>query len=180
MEVCIRPATQRDLPFIAEIYAGYVRSSAATFETEPPDAAEIGRRWYTVTTAGYPYLVADCAGAVVGYAYAGPYRARPAYRYSVEDSIYVRPDSHRKGLGRLLLGQLIEQCCERRYQQMIAVIGGSGNAASIRLHEAFGFRHVGTLLSVGFKFDSWQDTVIMQRCLGQNGDGPTHIPGVRQ
>jgi len=165
METRIRPATQRDIPAIAEIYGGYVMSSPATFETEPPDSAEMGRRWYSIISGGYPYLVADCDGSVAGYAYAGPYRARPAYRFSVEDSIYVRASAHRQGLGRLLLSELIGQCAHRGYRQMIAVIGGNANTASVRLHEAFGFRHVGTLLSVGFKFDEWQDTVIMQRCL---------------
>jgi L-amino acid N-acyltransferase YncA len=164
-ETLVRPAAEADLSRIGEIYAHHVLHGAATFEIEAPSAAEIARRWQTLTSHGYPYLVAETGGLVAGYAYAGPYRPRPAYQGTVEDSIYLAPDHMGRGLGSLLLAQLIERCVEQRYRQMIAVIGDSGNTASIRLHEASGFRHVGVLREVGFKLGRWIDTVLMQRGL---------------
>ena len=113
------------------------------------------RRWRTVTGKGYPYLVAERSGEIAGYSYAGPYRPRPAYRYTVENSVYVRPDSFRQGIGRLLVTALIAECRQRDYRRMVAVIGDSGNLPSIRLHETLGFERVGTLRSVGFKFGRW-------------------------
>jgi phosphinothricin acetyltransferase len=159
----IRRAEAADVERIAGIYGFHVRNGAATFETEPPDAAEMRRRWESLVSGGYPYLVAQAGDAVAGYAYAGPYRPRPAYRYTVEDSIYLDPEFRGRGIGKLLLRELMEQCARSGFRQMIAVIGDSGNTASIRLHEAFGFRPVGVLQSVGFKFDCWVDTVLMQK-----------------
>ncbi len=170
MTPTLRPSTDADVPAITSIYAHHVRTGLASFETEPPDAFEMARRRMDVLRRGLPFLVAEVDGAVVGYAYAGPYRVRPAYRFTVEDSIYIHPDHTRKGIGRRLLQAIIAACEEKGCRQMIAVIGDSGNAASIGLHQAFGFEHTGTLRSVGFKFGRWVDTVIMQRPLGP-GDG---------
>jgi phosphinothricin acetyltransferase len=163
----IRAARDTDIPEIAEIYGHYVRVALATFETEPPDAAEMARRRQKVLACGLPYLVAELDGHVAGYAYAAQYRPRPAYRFTVENSVYVHPDHARKGLGRLLLTELIAACEAAGCREMVAVIGDSGNAASIGLHAALGFRHVGVLRSVGFKFGRWVDTVLMQRSLGE-------------
>jgi phosphinothricin acetyltransferase len=163
----IRAARDTDIPDIAEIYGHFVRVAPATFETEPPDAAEMARRRQDVLACGLPYLVAELDGHVAGYAYAARYRPRPAYRFTVENSVYVHPDHARKGLGRLLLTELIAACKAAGCREMVAVIGDSGNAASIGLHEALGFRHVGVLRSVGFKFGRWVDTVLMQRSLGE-------------
>lgn len=166
-DVRIRPAGPGDIAAIASIYADAVAHGAATFEIEPPDRAEMARRQQALVTKNYPYVVAECAGVIAGYAYAGPYHARPAYRWSVEDSIYVAPDFHRRGLGRLLLARLITDAEMRGFRQMIGVIGDSANTASIALHAAAGFRLVGTVQSVGFKHGRWLDTVVMQRPLGE-------------
>lgn len=163
----VRPARDSDVPEIAAIYAHYVRTALATFETDPPDAVEIARRRQEVLARGLPYLVAEMEGCVAGYAYASPYRPRPAYRFTVENSVYVNPAHARKGLGRMLLEELIAGCEAAGCRQMVAVIGGTDNAASIALHEALGFRHVGVLRRVGFKFGRWVDTVLMQRPLGE-------------
>ena len=163
-----RAARDADVPEIAAIYGHYVRTALATFETDPPDAAEMARRLQHVRERGLPCLVAELEGCVAGYAYAAPYRPRPAYRFTVENSVYVHPDYQRKGLGRLLLTELIAVCEAAGCRQMVAVIGDSGNAASIGLHEALGFRRVGVLRSVGFKFGRWVDTVLMQRPLGED------------
>ncbi|HYW44213.1 MAG TPA: GNAT family N-acetyltransferase [Bryobacteraceae bacterium] len=164
-EPLVRTATEADITAITGIYSYYVHNSAATFETDPPGAEEMVRHWSELTGRGFPYIVADLDGQVSGYAYASPWRARPAYRYTVEDSVYVHRDFAGRGLGRLLLSRLIELCGARGYRQMIAVIGGRGNAASIRLHETSGFRRVGVLEEVGFKFGGWIDTVLMQLSL---------------
>jgi phosphinothricin acetyltransferase len=164
----IRQARDGDFPEIAAIYGHYVRTTLATFETEPPDAAEMARRRQLVVAHGLPYLVAATDGRVVGYAYAAPYRPRPAYRFTVENSVYVDPGHLRKGLGRTLLTELIAICQAAGCREMVAVIGDTGNAASIGLHETLGFRHVGVLRSVGFKFERWVDTVLMQRSLGED------------
>jgi L-amino acid N-acyltransferase YncA len=165
MSVIIRAAAASDMDAIAHIYGDHVHHGTGTFETEPPDSGEIGRRWTEVTARGLPWLVADDDGDVVGYAYAGPYRPRLAYRYTVEDSIYVRADRLGTGLGRLLMPALITstQACGMR--QMIAVIGDSHNQASIHLHQRFGFEDAGLLKDVGFKFGRWLDTVFMQLSL---------------
>ena len=162
----IRPALDADIPQIAAIYAHHVLTGLATFEVEPPDAAELARRRAAILERRLPYLVAEIDGTIAGYAYAGPYRPRPAYRFTVEDSVYIRPEQQRKGLGRLLLTELIAQCEAAGCRQMIAVIGDSGNTASIKLHESLGFEHTGILKGVGFKFGRWVDSVLMQRALG--------------
>jgi phosphinothricin acetyltransferase len=162
----VRPATPDDIGEIHAIYAHHVFKGLASFEEEPPPAAELRRRYDEVIGRGLPYLVADCGGMVAGYAYCTPYRARSAYRYSLEDSVYVRPDAQGRGVGRTLLAELVRRCEALGYRQMIAVIGDSANAASIGLHASAGFLRVGTFRSVGFKFGRWVDSVIMQRALG--------------
>ena len=127
----------------------------------------MGTRFDAITRAGYPYLVAEDGGALLGYAYANYYRTRPAYRHSVEDSIYIAPHATGRGIGKALLARLIDECSERGYRQMLAVIGDSDNAGSIGVHRACGFEHVGTLRSIGFKFGRWVDSVLMQRALGR-------------
>jgi L-amino acid N-acyltransferase YncA len=162
----IRPAEPRDLPAITRIYAHAVRHGTASFELDPPDEAEIARRYEALRTGGFPFLVAELDGALAGYAYAGPYRPRPAYRFTVEDSVYIAPDLQRRGAGRALLDRLLIESETRGFRQMIAVIGDSGQTASIELHRAAGFRMVGTFGAVGFKFDRWLDSVLMQKALG--------------
>jgi L-amino acid N-acyltransferase YncA len=167
--IIIRPATPADIAAITRIYADAVLHGTASFEIEPPDETEMWRRQAALLDNGYPYLAAEIDGLVAGYAYAGAYRARPAYKWSVEDSIYVAPDLHGKGVGGLLLARLVDESAQRGFRQMIAVIGDSAQIGSIALHERAGFSHVGTLRSVGFKHGKWLDTVLMQRALG-NGD----------
>ena len=169
----IRPAGRRDIAAITRIYEHAVRHGTASFEIEPPDEKEIARRYEALRAGSYPYLVAELGGAIAGYAYAGPYRARPAYHWSVEDSIYIAPQSQRRGIGRALLEQLIVEAEAGGFRQMIAVIGDSANAGSIELHRAAGFRMVGTFDNVGFKFGRWLDSVLMQRTLGK---GATAVP----
>jgi L-amino acid N-acyltransferase YncA len=164
--ITIRPAAPADIPAITRIYADAVNHGTASFELEPPSEAEMARRMQALLTGSHPYLVAIENDTVLGYAYAGPYRARPAYRGTVEDSVYIDPQVQRRGIGRRLLDALIKEAEARNFRQMIAVIGDSAQVVSIRLHEAAGFRHIGTLQSVGFKFDRWLDTVLMQRALG--------------
>jgi L-amino acid N-acyltransferase YncA len=167
--VTLRPSTDADVAAAAGIYAHHVRTGLASFELVPPDAEEMARRRRDVVKLGLPYLVAEVEGTVVGYAYAGPYRLRPAYRFTVEDSIYIHPAHTHKGIGRLLLAAVIARCEEQGYRQMVAIVGDSGNTPSIGLHLAFGFEHAGVLHSVGFKFGRWVDTVLMQRPLGPGG-----------
>jgi L-amino acid N-acyltransferase YncA len=171
-KIIIRPATPEDIAAIARIYADAVVNGTASFEIEPPDEAEMTRRQAALLKNGYPYLTAEIEGEVAGYAYAGPYRARPAYKWSVEDSIYVAPQMHRRGIGGLLLARLVAESTQRGFRQMIAVIGDSAQIGSIAVHERAGFNHIGTLRSVGFKHGKWLDTVLMQRALGQ-GDATT-------
>ena len=166
----IRPATFSDIPAITRIYAHAVEHGTASFELEPPDEAEMARRMRELTGKGFPYLAADADGELAGYAYAGLYRARPAYRFTVEDSVYIAPHSHRRGVGRALLAALIDACSERGFRQMIAVIGDSPRqAGSVGLHKALGFQHVGILQDVGFKHEHWCDSLLMQRALGPGG-----------
>lgn len=165
----IRAATAADIPAITAIYAFEVREKTASFELTPPDAAEMMRRFTAITSGGFPYLAADADGRLAGYAYAGPYRPRPAYRYTVENSVYLDPAFYRRGIGRALLHELIAQCTARGYRQMIAVIGDSANAASIGLHRRAGFAMIGTHPDVGFKFGRWLDSVQMQLALGEGG-----------
>ncbi|MCD6040480.1 MAG: yncA [Burkholderiales bacterium] len=162
----LRAASERDLPAIHSIYAHHVLHGLASFEEEPPSVDELGRRFRDITGRGLPYLVAESGGALAGYGYCAPYRARSAYRYSLEDSVYVRHDMAGRGVGRRLLEELVLRCEGLGYRQIIAVIGDSGHAASIGVHAACGFLRVGTLRSVGFKFGRWVDSVIMQRPLG--------------
>jgi L-amino acid N-acyltransferase YncA len=172
-EVSIRPATPADIPAITRIYAHAVQHGTASFELEPPDEAEMTRRQKALLDGDFPYLVAISDGAVLGYAYAGPYRARPAYRFSVENSVYVAADAHRRGVGRALMDRLIAESEARGYRLMIAVIGDSAaQTPSIALHRAAGFRLVGALEGVGYKFDRWLDTVLMQRALGKGMAAP--------
>jgi phosphinothricin acetyltransferase len=163
----VRDSQLDDVAAIAAIYAHHVRFGLGSFEEEPPAAAEIARRRAEVLAKPLPYLVAtDATGAVLGYAYASPYRTRSAYRFSLEDSVYVAPEAGRRGIGWALLAALIEECAVLGYRQMVAVIGDSGNAASIGLHEKAGFRRVGLLPAIGFKHGRWVDGVLMQRPLG--------------
>ena len=162
----LRPAEATDLPAIQSIYAHHVRHGLASFEEETPSAEELGRRYRDVIGRGLPYLVAEYGLEVAGYGYCSPYRPRSAYRYSLEDSIYIRHDMTGRGIGRRLLEELIRRCDGLGYRQIIAVIGDSANTASIGVHEACGFLRVGTLRSVGFKFGRWVDSVYMQRPLG--------------
>jgi len=171
-DISIRAASPADIPAITRIYAHAVRHGTASFELEPPDEAEMARRQRALSDGGYPYLVAESGGPVMGYAYAGPYRTRPAYRYTVENSIYVAADAHRRGIGRVLLDRLIAECETRNYRLMIAVIGDSAQAPSIALHRAAGFKMVGAFEAVGYKFDRWLDSVLMQRPLGKGSSAP--------
>src|SRR4051795_7694902 len=169
----IRPTTPADLPAITKIYQHAVLHGTATFELIPPDLAEITRRFGALKDGGFPYLIAALEGRVVGYAYAGAYRPRPAYRFTVENSIYLQPAIHRRGIGLQLLQRLIAESEARDYRQMIAVIGDSANAGSIAVHGKCGFEMIGTHPNVGFKFGRWLDTVLMQRALG---DGAATVP----
>ena len=161
----IRPATIDDIARIQAIYARHVLEGIASFEETPPNAEAMAERMSATTYHGLPYLAAEIEGQVVGYSYATPYHHRPAYRHTIEDSVYVDPDMVGRGIGRALLTRLIDECRQGPWQQMVAVIGDSGNQASIRIHARLGFRNVGTLHAVGFKFGRWIDTVIMQRAL---------------
>lgn len=165
----VRDALETDMNAVQTIYAHHVLHGLATFEETPPTAEELGSRRAAVLDSGLPYLVAELGGAVVGYAYAATYRPRPAYRYAVEDSVYVAHGLDGRGIGSALLGSLIARCEQGPWRQMTAVIGNSGNAGSIALHRRLGFRHMGTFEAVGFKLGQWVDTVMMQRALG-DGD----------
>jgi phosphinothricin acetyltransferase len=162
----VRSAADADLPAVQAIYAHHVLHGSASFETVPPDLAEMARRHAEITGRGMPYLVAEEGGEILGYAYAGPYRPRAAYRFTLEDSVYVAEGAAGRGVGRLLLDRLIADATALGYRQMLAVIGDSGNLGSIVLHQRAGFTHLGTLRSVGFKFGRWLDVVLMQRALG--------------
>jgi L-amino acid N-acyltransferase YncA len=168
----LRVSRREDVPALAAIYAHHVLNGLASFEIMPPDQDEIALRREGVLARGLPYLVAELDGRIAGYAYAAPYRTRPAYRFALEDSVYVDPSAARRGIGRALLAALIEACAVLGYRQMVAVIGDSGNAASIGLHAACGFVHAGILPSVGFKHGRWVDSVLMQRALGPGGAVP--------
>lgn len=160
-----REARQADLPAISAIYAHHVKTGLGTFEENPPNIEEMTRRWRRAGELQLPYLVVERHGAVRGFSYARPYRSRSAYRHSVEDSVYVDPAWLRQGLASLLLEELIVRCAGLGYRQMVAVIGGSGNTGSIRLHARCGFREVGILRDIGSKFGAPVDTVLMQRAL---------------
>lgn len=189
--VRVRDAEAADMAEIQSIYAHHVLHGLATFEEVPPPVAEMANRRAAVLAAGLPYLAAEVDGRVVGYSYATAFRARPAYRYTIEDSVYVREGLAGRGIGLALLGELIRRCEAGPWRQMIAVIGDTANEASIALHRRLGFAHAGTLAAVGFKLGRWVDTVQMQRALGSGsrtapqgagsrGDpvgGPARAPG---
>ena len=168
----IRAAKLDDIPAIAAIYRPAVLTGTASFEIDPPSDEEMRRRFEAMTDNGFPYLVAEIDGVIAGYGYANAYRPRPAYRFSVEDSIYIAPGQQGRGVGRSLLTELIRVTTERGFRQMIAVIGDSAQHASIGLHRSLGFTFVGTIHSVGFKHGRWLDSVLMQRVLGDGDSTP--------
>ncbi len=168
----IRPSQPEDMARISAIYAHHVRHGLASFELDPPEVAEMARRRQDVLDAGLPYLVAELDGAVAGFACAGPYRLRPAYRYTVESTVYVADWAVRRGVGRKLLEALISAYEAVGKRRMVAVIGDSGNDASISLHASVGFSHAGTLKDVGYKHGRWLDAVLMQRGLGAGVETP--------
>ena len=169
----LRPARAADVPAICCIYGLAVSAGTASFELEPPNPAEMLRRFKAITEAGYPYLVAELDGHVEGYAYVNAYRPRPAYRFTVENSIYLRPAIHRRGIGLRLLQRLLAECTTRGYRQVVAVIGDSANVGSVGVHARCGFQMIGTHPNVGLKFGRWLDTVMMQIAIG---DGATTVP----
>jgi phosphinothricin acetyltransferase len=168
----IRPSTPEDFPAIARIYAHHVLHGCATFETEPPAAEDMLRRREDVLGRGWPWLTAERGGTVLGYAYANQFRPRPAFRFCLEDSIYLDPEARGQGVGRALLVELMAQCEARGARQMVAVIGDSANAASIGLHQACGFERCGSHAAAGWKFGRWVDVVLMQRALGEGAATP--------
>ena len=173
----IRPSKAADMAAIAEIYGYHVHNGLASFELLAPSIDEMTQRRADVISRNFPYLVAELDGRVVGYAYASLYRSRPAYRHTLEDSVYVHKDFVGRGVGRALLDALIEGCVKTGARQLITVIGDSANKGSIKLHAACGFKRTGTLKAVGFKFGQWVDSVIMQRTIG---DGATTLPPDRE
>ena len=168
----IRDATPEDVPAITAIYAYHVAHGLASFETQPPGEAEMRGRLEAIREKGFAWLVADRGGSIAGFAYASAYRARAAYRFTLEDSVYVHPDSGGLGVGRALLARLIARCEAIGCRQLVAVIGDSENAASIRLHASLGFEMAGTLRAVGWKHRRWVDSVLMQRSIGPGSDTP--------
>ncbi len=170
--VSIRPSNDHDVAAIAAIYGHHVLNGTASFEEVPPDADEIARRRHALLARGFPYLVAERSGRVLGYCYAGPYNTRSAYRFTVEDTVYVDAAELGRGVGRALLASVIERCTEQGYRRMVAIIAGSNHQASIGLHQALGFSRIGVLPAIGFKFDRWIDIVLMQRALGPGAGAP--------
>lgn len=171
----VRSCEAADIAAITAIYGPAVQHGTATFELEPPSETEMAARRAALLDGGYPYLVCEIDGLVAGYAYASAYRARPAYRSTIENSVYVDPRFQRRGVARRLLQALIGASAERGYRQMIAVIGDSENIASVRLHEEAGFAHTGVLRSVGWKHGRWLDTVLMQRAVGSGDTAPSSL-----
>jgi phosphinothricin acetyltransferase len=180
MTIRIRDAASTDLPVITEIYRESVLNGVGTYELDPPSEIEMASRFTTITSQNYPYLIAeDEGGTILGYAYASPFRTRPAYRYLAEDSVYVSPEARGRGVGSILLDALLSRTASLGIRQMVAVIGGA-SAASIAVHEKAGFRHVGRMPSTGFKFGEWVDTVFMQIELGEGADTiPAAEPDLR-
>ncbi len=168
----VRDAAEADMEAVARIYAHHVERGLATFEEAAPTDEEMRARRLKVLAVGAPYLVAEIDGEIVGYCYAAPYHARPAYRHTLEDSVYVAPGRGGRGIGGALLAELIARCEAGPWRWMVAIIGDSGNSASIALHRRYGFEPVGTLRSVGFKHGRWVDTPIMQRVLGPGDSRP--------
>lgn len=173
-KIRIRPATVADLGTITEIYADAVSNGTASYELDPPDRAEMETRFAALNRGGFPYIVAESDGRILGYAYAGPFRTRPAYRFIVEDSIYLSPDARGRGVGRLLLEHLVLEVERLGFRQIVAVIGdGRPDSASVKLHERSGFRFSGRLKGSGYKHGRWLDTIFMQRSLnGGNTSDP--------
>lgn len=163
----IRRVQPDDLPAIHTLYAHNVLHGTASWELTPPDETEMRRRMTSVLDGGFPYFVAEIDGKIAGYSYASSYRPRPGYRFTVENSIYVDSTYQRRGIARTLLATLIDACSQQGFRQMIAIIGDSENSASIELHRALGFVHVGTAVAIGFKFGRWLDSVMMQKTLGE-------------
>lgn len=170
----VRDSTEADVPALQAIYAPHVLQGRASFEETPPTVPEMHQRRAAVLAAGLPYLVAEIGGQVLGYCYATAYRPRPAYRFTVEDSVYIEQGQGARGIGLVLMQELIRRCEAGPWRQMLATIGHSGNAGSLALHRKLGFETIGTLRSVGFKLGEWTDTVLMQRRLGS---GDTSPPG---
>ncbi len=176
-EFAVRDAAEADMPAVQRIYAHYVLNALATFEETPPTVADMVARRRSALDLGAPYLVAESRGQIVGYCYASAYHSRPAYRHTLEDSVYVADGQGGRGVGTALLGELIARCEAGRWRQMLAIIGNSANRGSIALHRRLGFERVGTLRSVGFKFGRWVDTPLMQRALGAGDRSlPTETP----
>lgn len=172
----IRPLRDSDMAAITAIYAHHVLHGVSSWELTPPDQAEMTNRAQALLNAGYPYLVAEHDGNVVGYAYAGAYRPRPAYRNTVEHSIYIDDTVRRAGIGQSLMEALIDACTQQGFRQMIAIIGDSRNLQSIEFHEKLGFEHAGRVKDIGYKFDRWMDQVIMQRPLGEGAQSAPNKP----
>ena len=168
----IRPSLDQDIPQITAIYAHHVLHGTGTFETDPPSVADMTTRRADVLAKGLPYLVAEQDGQVVGFAYGNWFKPRPAYRYSVEDSIYLAPDLHRQGLGRALLAELLARFEAVGIRKVMAIIGDSANAGSVGVHRALGFTQVGVVESCGWKLGAWRDIVIMQKTLGAGDTQP--------
>ncbi len=168
----IRPSRDEDVPAITAIYAHHVLHGTGTFETEPPSIADMRTRRADVLSKGLPYLVAEQDGKIAGFAYGNWFKPRPAYRYSVEDSIYLAPDQHGQGLGRALLAELLARCEAVGIRKVMAIVGDSANAGSIGVHQALGFTQVGTIDACGWKFGAWRDIVIMQKTLGLGDTQP--------
>ncbi|MFZ5637395.1 MAG: GNAT family N-acetyltransferase [Pseudomonadota bacterium] len=182
----IRDARLEDADAVRALYAHEVENGFANYEYMPPDLEEMRRRMTAIRESGHPWLIAEIDGDFAGYAYASPFRSRAGYRWTVENTVYVRPDRHRRGIGKALLEALIERCTALGHRQMIAVIGDATNAASIALHHAMGFEHVGTFRGIGWKAvddgpGRWLDNVQMQRPLGQGDTAPpSPIPSTRE
>jgi L-amino acid N-acyltransferase YncA len=167
----LRHATEADMAGVTRIYGEHVAQGLASFEETPPSLEDMLNRFRALKSQSFPYIVAERNNAVVGYAYAAPYRTRSAYRFTIEDSVYVDRKAAGEGIGRALLSRLIQECETGPWRQMIAIIGNSGNKASIALHESLGFSLVGILREVGFKHEQWVDSVVMQRALMPPGRG---------
>lgn len=168
----VRDARDSDMAAVQMIYGPYVTHSTGTFEEYPPSVEQMTERFHTVTSAGYPYLVAEIDGAIGGFTYGSQFRLRSAYRYTVEDSIYMAPEHAGRGIGRVLLGELIARCSAAGFRQMIAMVGDSANARSLQLHQRMGFTREAVLTNIGFKHGRWVDMVLMKRALGPGADTP--------
>jgi phosphinothricin acetyltransferase len=177
-QLLIRPCLEADLPAVTRIYGLNVEQGTGTFEIDAPSLADMCGRFADLTGKGLPWLVAEVDGAVAGYAYANHFRLRPAFRYTLEDSIYLDPAAQGRGLGRLLLAELMARCTALGVRQLLAVIGDSANQGSIGLHRACGFSPLGVMPAVGWKFERWLDVVLMQRALGPGAAAQPHgTPG---